>query len=90
MSRTTKLFVAVAAGFVAGVLLAPKSGKETRQELKTRALEAKEFTNKKSRQAKNAARDAGMFKNKLRNHADRLAVEGKRTADRIQKDVKKP
>ena len=41
MSKLIKLVLAAAGGFVAGVLLAPKSGKETREDLKAKAEEAK-------------------------------------------------
>lgn len=46
MSKTTKrlavsTFVAAAAGYVAGVLTAPKSGKETRQDIQHAASKAK-------------------------------------------------
>ena len=41
MSKLVKLAVAAVGGFVAGILLAPKSGKETREELKLKADEAK-------------------------------------------------
>ncbi len=35
--------IAAAAGFVAGILLAPKSGKETRDDIKRKAGEAKDY-----------------------------------------------
>ena len=41
MSRMIKVAAAAAAGFVAGILLAPKSGKETRDELKKKANDLK-------------------------------------------------
>lgn len=39
-----KVISLAAAGFVAGVLLAPKSGEETRKDLKNKAKEAKKYT----------------------------------------------
>lgn len=46
--------IAAAAGFAAGILLAPKSGKETRADIKQKAGEAKEF----------AVKQAGVVKDK--------------------------
>lgn len=43
MTKVTNVVIAAAAGFVAGILLAPKSGKETREDLKNKALDAKEY-----------------------------------------------
>jgi gas vesicle protein len=37
MSKVIKVAVAAAAGFVAGILFAPKSGKEIREDLKHKA-----------------------------------------------------
>ena len=48
MSKLFKLAVAAVGGFVAGILLAPKSGKETRDELKAKAEEAKKNAIKKA------------------------------------------
>ena len=42
MSKLIKLAFAATAGFVAGILLAPKSGKETRADIKTKANELKD------------------------------------------------
>jgi len=41
MTKLTTVVVAAAAGFVAGILVAPKSGEDTRQEMKAKAVEAK-------------------------------------------------
>lgn len=46
--------VAAAAGAIAGILFAPKSGKETRADIKQKAGEAKEF----------AVKQAGVVKDK--------------------------
>lgn len=57
MSRTAiKLLAAAAVGFAAGLLLAPKSGEQTRRELKDKALDAKEYASDKAEQVKGAAR----------------------------------
>lgn len=44
MSKITTTIVAAAAGFVAGILLAPKSGKETRADIKRASIKAKDKT----------------------------------------------
>jgi len=42
MNKPLNVMIAAAAGFVAGMLMAPKSGAETREELKGKARETKE------------------------------------------------
>jgi gas vesicle protein len=44
-----------AAGFVAGILTAPKSGKETRAEIKEKATEYKDVAGKKAEEVKTKA-----------------------------------
>lgn len=46
-----------AAGFVAGILTAPKSGKETREDLKDTAVKVKDDVTLKASQAKDKAAD---------------------------------
>ena len=50
-------FVGVAAGFVAGILTAKKSGKETREELKNIALDKKDDAIAKAFEVKHKAGD---------------------------------
>lgn len=53
------------AGFVTGVLLAPKSGKETRQDIKNTALKTKDAVVDEAEKAKDATvRKANELKNK--------------------------
>lgn len=52
MKALLKIITVAAAGFAAGVLLAPKSGEETRKDIKDKALEAKKFANEKADLAK--------------------------------------
>lgn len=59
MSKTLHVIAATVVGFAAGVLMAPKSGKETREDIKDKTLEAKEYTSAKAEQARLAIRDAG-------------------------------
>ena len=51
MSKTINAVIAAAAGFAAGILLAPKSGKETREELRAKALETKGVVDEKASKA---------------------------------------
>jgi gas vesicle protein len=59
MSRLGKVVIAAVVGLAAGVLLAPKSGKETREDLKKKAMHAKKYANEKAQKAKMAAKEAG-------------------------------
>lgn len=52
MKPLLKVITVAAAGFAAGILLAPKSGKETRKDIKDKALEAKKFAEEKADLAK--------------------------------------
>jgi gas vesicle protein len=49
--------IGAAAGLVAGVLTAPKSGKETREDIKNKAEELKQKAVKAADDTKNAAKD---------------------------------
>jgi gas vesicle protein len=49
--------IGAAAGFVAGILTAPKSGKETREDIKTVANDAKDKAVKKAGQVRKKAGD---------------------------------
>lgn len=87
MSKLFKLAVAAVGGFVAGILLAPKSGKETRDELKAKAEEAKKNAIKKADELKDVA-DEG--KETLKKSADSAGKEAaafgrsaKATAEKI-------
>lgn len=51
MSKAVNTILAAAAGFAAGVLLAPKSGKETREEIRNKAREAKGQIDEKADEA---------------------------------------
>src|SRR5690606_30628232 len=57
MSRVVNTIVAAAAGFAAGILLAPKSGKETREEIKEKAREAKGRMDEKASEVADALRN---------------------------------
>lgn len=57
MRKVLTVISAAVAGFAAGILTAPKSGKETRADLKKKADEMKEAADKKVDEAKAAAKD---------------------------------
>lgn len=58
LNKLASITIAAAAGFVAGILLAPKSGKETRQDIKEKAHEAKDYVSDKAGRVKHAAHDS--------------------------------
>ena len=93
MSKVIKIVAAAAAGFVAGVLLAPKSGKETRADIKQKAEEAKDYAAGKTEVAKQKAaaglRAAKAGANDIGEEAtDFLGRTGKR-AGVVARDVRK-
>lgn len=57
MSKAVKLALAAAAGFAAGILLAPKSGEQTRKDIKHKALRAKKYATGRADEAYDAAMD---------------------------------
>lgn len=52
MKTLLKVITLAAAGFAAGILLAPKSGKATRKDIKNKALETKKYAEEKAHLAK--------------------------------------
>ncbi len=74
MSKTTNVIVATIAGFVAGILLAPKSGKQTRQDLKNKAHHAKQYADDKAVQVKGAIHDGV---DSLKQGVDKAGLEAK-------------
>lgn len=93
-----------AIGMVAGILTAPKSGKETREDLKVKANEAKDKANKAIAAAKvkgeklygdvrekadGAVKDAKGTVNDYADRVKRAAVSAKEELDREQNSGKK-
>lgn len=85
MGKVTTGILAAVTGFVAGVLLAPKSGKETRADIKRKAGEVKEV----------AAEKAVVIKEKTvagfqaaRSGAEKVGKEAAGLAGRTSKDIK--
>jgi gas vesicle protein len=58
MSKMTRLAVVAAMGVAAGILLAPKSGKETRNDLKKKVESTKKYVGDKAEQAKDMVNEA--------------------------------
>jgi gas vesicle protein len=77
MSKLAKLAVVAGLGVAAGMLLAPKSGKENRKDLKKRVEKTKEYFTEKAEQAKDMASEA----------KDMIDKETKK-AKRVQRKVK--
>jgi len=76
--------IGAAAGFISGVLLAPKSGKETRDEIKKDALKAKATAEK---EVKEATAKVKAEATKLKNEATKTADEVYGKAKVVAKDV---
>lgn len=57
MKKVMTVLGAAVAGFAAGILTAPKSGKETREDLKKKAKEAQKVAEKKAKEAQKVAED---------------------------------
>lgn len=81
-----KVAFAAMAGFIAGILMAPKSGKETREDIKKKAGEAKVYAEKKAKQAKSAAKDS--YKS-LKHGANDIGEEVSRFSRHTQMSAKK-
>ncbi len=81
MKKVLAIIGAAAAGFAAGILTAPKSGKETRKDLKKKAVKLKSDTEKVAGKAAAVAKDS----------VDSLKVGSRKVGDAVTetaKDVK--
>lgn len=81
MKKVLAIIGAAAAGFAAGILTAPKSGKETRKDLKKKASKLKADTEKVAVKATAVAKDS----------VDSLKVGSRKVGDAVTetaKDVK--
>ena len=77
MSKALNALVAAAAGFAAGVLLAPKSGKETREEIRSKARDTKGRIDEKT----------GETMDVLKEGATRAEIEARDMAKSIRKSA---
>jgi gas vesicle protein len=91
MGKGVNVLAVAAAGFIAGMLLAPKSGKETREDLMNKANDAKKAASEKAEHMKHAMKDGmGSFHkgaDKTKNEPSELAESAKDRADRVADDV---
>ena len=76
--------VAAVAAFAAGVLSAPKSGKETRQDLKEAALKTKKNVVDEAEKAKVIANEKAQ---QVKHKAEDIAADVKTKADDVVEDV---
>ncbi|MDO4713025.1 MAG: YtxH domain-containing protein [Candidatus Saccharibacteria bacterium] len=89
MKKVIAAVGAIAAGFAAGVLLAPKSGKETRQDLKRKVAELKKKADKTAKQAKAAAKDSlGALKTGAQKVGDVAAETARDVKGNVEKRFK--
>ncbi|HEV2493950.1 MAG TPA: YtxH domain-containing protein [Terriglobia bacterium] len=80
-SRSVTIFLAgLSVGAVTALLLAPKSGKETRELIGRKAEEGSEYVAAKGRELRRQAED---FVDRGRKTAERVAERGKAFADRV-------
>lgn len=86
MKKVLAVVGAVAAGFVAGILTAPKSGKETRADLKKKANELKTEAGKYANKTKAAAKDAA---SSLKAGAQKVGDVASETARDVKGNVEK-
>ncbi|MDO4780985.1 MAG: YtxH domain-containing protein [Candidatus Saccharibacteria bacterium] len=86
MKKVLAVVGAVAAGFVAGILTAPKSGKETRADIKKKAGELKAEAGKYAKKTKAAAKDAA---SSLKAGAQKVGDVASETARDVKGNVEK-
>ncbi|MEO7904973.1 MAG: YtxH domain-containing protein [Candidatus Saccharimonadales bacterium] len=93
MSKIVKVIGAAAAGFVAGILLAPKSGKETRADIKEKAVDAKHYAGEKAEHIKGAVADGveslKQGAGKVGDEAKNFAKSAKKSASVVGKEAGK-
>lgn len=86
MKKVVAVIGAAVAGFAAGILTAPKSGKETRAELKQKAEHLKQEAGKTAKKAKSAASDAV---DSIKTGAEKIGKATAETARNVKGDVEK-
>ena len=80
--------VGAVAGFVTGILIAPKSGKETRQDIKVGARHAKDVSVKKANEVKDKATHvAADVTGKAKNVAGDVEAKAKELKGRVEQAV---
>ena len=86
MKKVLTVLGAALAGFATGVLAAPKSGKETRQDIKNKVDEFKNEADKKASQTKDAAKDSAKS---IKTGAQRVGEVASETAHEVRENVGK-
>jgi gas vesicle protein len=86
MKKILTVLGAAAAGVVAGILMAPKSGKETREDIKKKAVEFKDEAEKRAKQAQGAAKDSA---ESVKSGAKRVGDAAVDTARDVKGNVEK-
>jgi len=89
IKKTIAVIGAAIAGFTAGILSAPKSGKETREDLKKKADEIKQTADKRANQAKRVAKDsAKSVKTGAKKAGDAMAETARDIKSNVDKQFK--
>lgn len=96
MNKIATFVLAAAGGFLAGVLLAPKSGKETRQDIKNKTDEYRGKAHEGYEEAKKGARlvkdevveGAQVVKAEVGKRANSIKSEVRATTNDVKKSVK--
>ncbi len=89
MKKLLTVVGAAAAGFVAGILTAPKSGKETRKDLKKKTDALKKEAGKRADQAVAAAKDsAASLKSGSQKVGDAVVETAKDVKGNVEKRFK--
>ena len=93
MNKLGKVVIAAAAGVAAGMLLAPKSGKETRADLKNKLQDAKSMTKAKADKLKTVADRANKSANetvgRAKKEADQMMESAKRSGKVVTNEAMK-
>ena len=91
MSRFIQVIGAAAVGYVAGILMAPKSGKETRAELAEKAERMREVATDKATEMKEVydegAKKVRMGASIVGAEATELAKQAKDSASNVKREV---
>lgn len=92
MKKLLGMIAAAGAGYAAGVLLAPKSGKETREDLKKKADEAREVAAQKSEKAKEVYQESAakvkLGATEISTDVEALSKKARTSAAHISKEAK--
>lgn len=86
MRKVLAVIGAAVVGFAAGILTAPKSGKETREDLKKKTEEFKSEAEKRTEQAKLAAKDSA---ESIKAGAQKVTDTAVKTVKDVQGNVEK-